>query len=123
MPPAQLHDDRVQNAASHLSDAVLRHFTTCSQVAAVDVSALDAANNATADVHAALHHRLSLLLASAHQANDHLRAAPPLVTHLNTLLQKAHRLEAIVQRLDEYTAKQEAALSNNHSSPPATTSS
>lgn len=100
----------VEAAAVHLVAAVKEQFRLSSEMAAIDLETTAAMNDSTRAFYAALHERLSTLLASTQKAQKHANAARPLADDIDALLQRVRRLEALVDRLDEYTAKQETAL-------------
>lgn len=113
---AQRKTDKVEAAARDLARAVTEQFTLCSQVSAIDVGTLAAMNKSVEAFHAALQERVGTLLSSAHSAQRHADASRPLAHQMTTLLQKARHLEAIIDRLDEYTSKQETNLTHRYNS-------
>lgn len=113
---AQRKTDNVESAARDLARAVTEQFTLCSQVSAIDVGTLAAMNKSVEAFHAALQERVGTLLSSAHSAQRHADASRPLAHQMTTLLQKARHLEAIIDRLDEYTSKQETSLTHRYNS-------
>lgn len=80
-------------------------------VAAVDLSTLAAMNASSETFYAGLNERFGLLINAADNVQKHAINARKFADDMAALLDKAIRLEAVVNRLDEYTSRQEAALS------------
>lgn len=79
-------------------------------------------NNAARTFYAGLHERVTLLLENTRHAQAQAETTRQLADDMTNLLDKARRLEALIDRLDEYTAKQEASLTSlsRHQSSPHT---
>lgn len=88
-------------------------FTTCleSSVTAIDLGVITSMNNASTTFYAGMNERIKGLVSATHRVRDHAEDARRFSTNIAELLRRARRLEALVDRLDEYTSRQEAALS------------
>lgn len=111
--PKSTEQKTVEQSASGLSAAILQQFKLCSQLSSIDLSTMSAMNQSVEAFHAALHERVQTLLHSARSTQRHANASRPFSAQMATLLQKANQLESIIDRLDQYTAKQEASLSKH----------
>lgn len=103
-------DNDIEERATQLIKAIKNQFRVSTEMAAIDLETTAAMNDSTREFYAALQERLSTLLTSTQQAQKHAAAARPLAEDMTALLQRVKHLEALIDRLDEYTAKQEAAL-------------
>lgn len=81
-----------------------------SLVAAVDLAAVTNMNNTSKTFYAGMNERIKTLVRAAHKVQDHAQDAGQFSRNMAELLNRARRLEALVDRLDEYTSRQEAAL-------------
>lgn len=110
----RLHTENlIEERAAQLLAAIKAQFQLSTEMAAVDLETTAAMNDSTRAFYTALQERLSTLLTSTRQAQKHAAAARPLAEDMNALLQRIKHLEALIDRLDEYTAKQEAALTKS----------
>lgn len=101
---------KTEKAADELIAAIVNQFKLSSQMSAIDINLLSAMNNSVETFHAALQERVATLLTSARNAQEYANATQPIADDMSALLKKVQRLEALIDRLDEYTARQEAAL-------------
>lgn len=104
----------VDESAEELVRAITRQFRLSCQMSAIDINNMAAMNKSVEAFHAALQERVEILLSSAQSAQSHANASHPLAEDMKALVQKARHLEALVDRLEEYTAKQEAALTRHN---------
>lgn len=105
----------IEERAAQLISAIKVQFQLSTEMAAVDLETTAAMNDSTRSFYTALQERFSTLLTSTQQAQKHADAARPLAEDMTALLQRVKHLEALIDRLDEYTAKQEAALTKGSS--------
>lgn len=91
--------------------ALRDEFPLAPSVAAIDLKAITSMNNASRTFYTGTNERIKDLVSAADKVQDHAEDAWRFSTDMAALLQKARRLEALVDRLDEYTCRQEAALS------------
>jgi len=82
-------------------------------VASIDLNAVSNMNRSATTFYAGMNERISNLVKAADQVQAHAADAERFSKDMETILQKARRLEALVDRLDEYTSRQEAALSHD----------
>lgn len=68
-------------------------------------------NKSAETFYAGMNERMGNLVQAAHKVQSHEAGARRFSTDMAAFLQKARRLEALVDRLDEYTSRQESALS------------
>lgn len=80
-------------------------------MAALDITNLSEMNRSAHTFYAGTNERLSHLVHAARAVQTHSEDAKRFAVDMAALLQRAKRLEALVDRLDEYTSRQEAALS------------
>lgn len=106
--------ENVEKAATDLIEEITNQFKLSARVSAIEINTTAAMNTSTQAFYSALHERLTTLVKSAQQAQRHANAARNFADSMTALLEKAKRLEALIDRLDEYTARQEASLSNDH---------
>lgn len=90
---------------------LLLRFFFVTPVAAIDLRAIANMNEASQTFYAGMNERIKDLVSAADKVQDHAEDARRFSGDMAVLLQKARRLEALVDRLDEYTSRQEAALS------------
>lgn len=79
-------------------------------VSAIDINAVAGMNQSAKTFYAGMNERLGDLVGAAQTVQSHAADADKFASDMALLLQKAKRLEAVVDRLEEYTARQEAAL-------------
>lgn len=79
-------------------------------VAAIDLDTITSMNISTQTFYAGMNERISTLAVAANQVQSHAQDAQRFASDMALLLQKAKRLEALVDRLNEYTSRQESAL-------------
>ena len=82
----------------------------CAPVAAIDLEAVASMNKSATTFYVGMNERLSHLVEAVQPVQQHADEADKFATDMQILLQKAQRLEALVDRLEEYTARQESAL-------------
>lgn len=80
-------------------------------VAAIDIRVMASMNTSVKTFYAGMNEKIGSLVSAAEQVEAHATDAKRFSADMAALLQKARRLEALVDRLDEYTSRQEAALS------------
>lgn len=80
-------------------------------VAAIDIRVIANMNNSANTFYAGMNERIGSLVSAAEKVEAHAADAKRFSADMAALLHKARRLEALVDRLDEYTSRQEAALS------------
>lgn len=68
-------------------------------------------NKSAETFYAGMNERIGNLVQAAHKVQSHGSDACRFSSDMAALLQKARRLEALVDRLEEFTSRQEAALS------------
>lgn len=100
----------VERAADDLIHAISQQFKQSAQMSAIEINTTAAMNKSTEAFYSALHERFTTLVKSARQAQRHANAARSFADDMTALLQKAKRLEVLIDRLDQYTARQEAVL-------------
>ncbi|KAI0565698.1 hypothetical protein FGB62_16g016 [Gracilaria domingensis] len=86
-------------------------MSNMTSVAAIDIDTISAMNSSTKTFYAGMNERIGALAVAADQVQSHAEDAKKFASDMAALLQKARRLEALVDRLDEYTTRQESALS------------
>lgn len=72
-------------------------------------------NSSARTFYAGMNERIGRLVSAAEKVETHAVDAKRFSSDMAALLHKARRLEALVDRLDEYTSRQEAALSKKPS--------
>ena len=68
-------------------------------------------NASTSTFYAGMNERIGAIVSAAVRVKEQAQDAERFSADMAGLLHKAKRLEALVNRLDEYTSRQEAALS------------
>ncbi|CAN8064274.1 unnamed protein product [Agarophyton chilense] len=101
----------VESATNELANAISTQFKTAARVAAIDLDTIKSMNSSTETFYAGMNERISALAVAADQVQSHAEDAKKFASDMAALLTKARRLEALVNRLDEYTMRQESALS------------
>lgn len=79
-------------------------------MAAIDLETLADMNTSATTFYAGMNERITELVDAAAKVQDRASIANRFSASMAALLRRAQNLEAIVDRLDEYTSKQEAAL-------------
>ena len=79
-------------------------------MAAIDLETLADMNTSATTFYAGMNERITELVDAAAKVQDRASIANRFSASMASLLRRAQNLEAIVDRLDEYTSKQEAAL-------------
>lgn len=82
-------------------------------VTAIDLNTMGEMNNSATTFYAGMNERISHLVRAADRVQARADDAKRFSKDIELIFQKARRLEALVDRLDEYTSRQEAALSHN----------
>lgn len=108
----RLYQDGIEaHTVSGSALCLLMRFFFLTPVAAIDLRATANMNDASKIFYAGMNERIKDLVSAADRVQDHAEDALRFSADMASLLQKARRLESLVDRLDEYTSKQEAALS------------
>lgn len=80
-------------------------------MASIDLDALAGMNNSATVFYAGMNERTARLSDAAESVHCHAGDAQRVARDMKLILQKALRLEALVDKLDEYSQRQEAELS------------
>lgn len=80
-------------------------------MAAIDIDTVAHMNASTSTFYEGMNERIGALVVAADKVQAHAADAKKFASDMTALLQKARRLEALVDRLNDYTRRQESALS------------
>lgn len=103
--------NQVEEAGNTLASDINAQFQLSAKVLAIELNTVSDLNKASETFYAGMNERIRNLVDAARLVQGHALSAQRFSSDMTSLLQKARRLEAIVDRLDQYTIRQEEALS------------